>query len=156
MLENEKIELKLAKMQEKIIVKIESNDLLYDEKNDCYELDNPKFKNLTEFLETKEYFNKNVVEDFIKEEFADLLSNENGNSLNDIKKMAYDKIVEVTDDIKKIVNEDRKGQFIFYNSYDNLQEKYEKRTTEIEQKLEELEKEEQKDNVPFEMENFIL
>ena len=150
------IELKLAKMQEKIIVKIESNDLLYDEKNDCYELDNPKFKNLTEFLETKEYFNKNVVEDFIKEEFADLLSNENGNSLNDIKKMAYDKIVEVTDDIKKIVNEDRKGQFIFYNSYDNLQEKYEKRTTEIEQKLEELEKEEQKDNVPFEMENFIL
>ena len=156
MLENEKIELKLVKMQEKIIVKIESNDLLYDEKNDCYELDNPKFKNLTEFLETKEYFNKNVVEDFIKEEFADLLSNENGNSLNDIKKMAYDKIVEVTDDIKKIVNEDRKGQFIFYNSYDNLQEKYEKRTTEIEQKLEELEKEEQKDNVPFEMENFIL
>ena len=156
MLENEKIELKLAKMQEKIIVKIESNDLLYDEKNDCYELDNPKFKNLTEFLETKEYFNKNVVEDFIKEEFADLLSNENGNSLNDIKKMAYDKIVEVTDDIKKIVNEDRKGQFIFYNSYNNLQEKYEKRTTEIEQKLEELEKEEQKDNVPFEMENFIL
>ncbi len=101
MLENEKIELKLAKMQEKIIVKIESNDLLYDEKNDCYELDNPKFKNLTEFLETKEYFNKNVVEDFIKEEFADLLSNENGNSLNDIKKMAYDKMVEVTDDIKK-------------------------------------------------------
>lgn len=156
MLENEKIELKLAKMQEKIIVKIESNDLLYDEKNDCYELDNPKFKNLTEFLETKEYFNKNVVEDFIKEEFADLLSNENGNSLNDIKKMAYDKIVEVTDDIKKIVNEDRKGQFIFYNSYNNLQEKYEKRTTEIEQKLEELEKEEQKDNVLFEMENFIL
>lgn len=156
MLENEKIELKLAKMQEKIIVKIESNDLLYDEKNDCYELDNPKFKNLTEFLETKEYFNKNVVEDFIKEEFADLLSNENGNSLNDIKKMAYDKMVEVTDDIKKIVNEDRKGQFIFYNSYDNLQEKYVKRTTEIEQKLKELEKEEQKDNVPFEMESYIL
>ena len=156
MLENEKIELKLAKMQEKILERIERNDLLYDEKNDCYELDNSNFKNLTEFLETKEYFNKNVVEDFIKEEFADLLSNENGNSLNDIKKMAYDKIVEVTDDIKKIVNEDRKGQFIFYNSYDNLQEKYEKRTTEIEQKLEELEKEEQKDNVPFEMENFIL
>lgn len=96
MLENEKIELKLAKMQEKIIVKIESNDLLYDEKNDCYELDNPKFKNLTEFLETKEYFNKNVVEDFIKEEFADLLSNENGNSLNDIKKMAYDKSYKKT------------------------------------------------------------
>lgn len=150
------IELKLAKMQEKIIIKIESNDLLYDEKNDCYELDNPKFKNLTEFLETKEYFNKNVVEDFIKEEFADLLSNENGNSLNNIKKMAYDKMVEVTDDIKKIVNEDRKGQFIFYNSYNNLQEKYEKRTFEVEQKLEELEKEKQKDNVSFEMENFIL
>lgn len=154
MLENEKIELKLAKMQEKIIVKIESNDLLYDEKNDCYELDNSNFKNLTEFLETKEYFNKNILEDFIKEEFTDLLSDEN--SLNDIKKIAYDKMVEVTDDIKKIVNQDCKGEFIFYNSYDNLQEKYEKRTTEIEQKLEELEKEEQKDNVPFEMENFIL
>jgi len=53
MLENEKIELKLAKMQEKIIVKIESNDLLYDEKNDCYELDNSNFKNLTEFLDKK-------------------------------------------------------------------------------------------------------
>ena len=37
------IELKLAKMQEKIIIKIESNNLLYDEKNDCYELDNQKF-----------------------------------------------------------------------------------------------------------------
>ena len=92
MLENEKIELKLAKMQEKIIVKIESNDLLYDEKNDCYELDNPNFKNLTEFLETKEYFNKNIVEDFIKEEFTNLLSDEN--SLNDIKKIAYGKMVE--------------------------------------------------------------
>lgn len=156
MLENEKIELKLAKMQEKIIVKIESNDLLYDEKNDCYELDNPKFKSLTEFLKSKEYFNKNIVEDFIKEEFADLLSNENGSSLNDIKKMAYDKMVEVTDDIKKLINEDRKGEFIFYNSYDNLQEKYEKRTSEFEQKLEELEKEKQKDNISFEMESYIL
>lgn len=147
-------ELKLAKMQEKILERIERNDLLYDEKNDCYELDNPNFKNLTEFLETKEYFNKNIVEDFIKEEFTDLLSDEN--SLNNIKKIAYDKMVEVTDDIKKIVNEDRKGQFIFYNSYDNLQEKYEKRTIEIEQKLEELEKEKQKDNVSFEMESYIL
>ena len=150
------IELKLAKMQEKIIERIEQIDLLYDEKNDCYELDNPKFKNLTEFLETKEYFNKNVVEDFIKEEFADLLSNENGNSLNDIKKMAYDKMVEVTNDIKKIVNEDRKGEFIFYNSYDNLQEKYEKRTIELEEKLKELEKEKQKDDISFEMESYIL
>lgn len=154
MLENEKIELKLAKMQEKIIVKIESNDLLYDEKNDCYELDNPNFKNLTEFLEAKEYFNKNIVEDFIKEEFTDLLSDEN--SLNDIKKITYDKMVEVTDDMKKIVNEDRKGEFIFYNSYDNLQEKYEKRTSELEEKLEELEKEKQKNNVSFEMESYIL
>lgn len=154
MLENEKIELKLAKMQEKIIVKIESNDLLYDEKNDCYELDNSNFKNLTEFLEAKEYFDKNIVENFIKEEFTDLLSDEN--FLNDIKKIAYDRMVEVTDDIKKLINEDRKGEFIFYNSYDNLQEKYEKRTSEFEQKLEELEKEKQKDNVSFEMESYIL
>ena len=154
MLENEKIELKLSKMQEKIIERIEQVDLLYDEKNDCYELDNSNFKNLTEFLEAKEYFNKNIVEDFIKEEFTDLLSDEN--SLNDIKKIAYDKMVEVTDDIKKIVNEDRKGEFIFYNSYDNLQEKYEKRTSEFEQKLEELEKEKQKDNISFEMESYIL
>lgn len=154
MLENEKIELKLSKMQEKIIVKTESNDLLYDEKNDCYELDNPNFKNLTEFLEAKEYFNKNIVEDFIKEEFTDLLSDEN--SLNDIKKIAYDKMVEVTDDIKKLINEDRKGEFIFYNSYDNLQEKYEKRTIEFEQKLEELEKEKQKDSISFDMESYIL
>lgn len=154
MLENEKIELKLSKMQEKIIERTEQVDLLYDEKNDCYELDNSNFKNLTEFLEAKEYFNKNIVEDFIKEEFTDLLSDEN--SLNDIKKIAYDKMVEVTDDIKKIVNEDRKGEFIFYNSYDNLQEKYEKRTSEFEQKLEELEKEKQKDNVSFEMESYIL
>lgn len=147
-------ELKLAKMQEKILERIERNDLLYDEKNDCYELDNSNFKNLTEFLEAKEYFNKNIVEDFIKEEFTDLLLDEN--SLNDIKKIAYDRMVEVTDDIKKIVNEDRKGEFIFYNSYDNLQEKYEKRTIEFEQKLEELEKEKQKDNVSFEMESYIL
>ena len=154
MLENEKIELKLSKMQEKIIIRIESNDLLYDKKNDCYELDNPNFKNLTEFLEAKEYFNKNIVEDFIKEEFTDLLSDEN--SLNDIKKIAYDRMVEVTDDIKKLVNEDRKGEFIFYNSYDNLQEKYEKRTSELEEKLEELEKEKQKNNVSFEMESYIL
>ena len=139
MLENEKIELKLSKMQEKIIERTEQVDLLYDEKNDCYELDNSNFKNLTEFLEAKEYFNKNIVEDFIKEEFTDLLSDEN--SLNDIKKIAYDKMVEVTDDIKKLINEDCKGEFIFYNSYDNLQEKYEKRTSEFEQKLEELEKE---------------
>ena len=142
MLENEKIELKLSKMQEKIIERTEQVDLLYDEKNDCYELDNSNFKNLTEFLEAKEYFNKNIVEDFIKEEFTDLLSDEN--SLNDIKKIAYDKMVEVTDDIKKLINEDRKGEFIFYNSYDNLQEKYEKRTIEFEEKLEELEKEKQK------------
>ena len=154
MLENEKIELKLSKMQEKIIERTEQVDLLYDEKNDCYELDNSNFKNLTEFLEAKEYFNKNIVEDFIKEEFTDLLSDEN--SLNDIKKIAYDKMVEVTDDIKKIVNEDRKGEFIFYNSYDNLQEKYEKRTIELEEKLEELEKEKRKDNVSFEMESYIL
>ena len=154
MLENEKIELKLAKMQEKIIVKIESNDLLYDEKNDCYELDNPNFKNLTEFLEAKEYFNKNIVKNFIKEEFTNLLSDKN--SLNDIKKIAYDKMVEVTDDIKKLINEDCKGEFIFYNSYDNLQEKYEKRTNEFEEKLEELEKEKQKNNVSFEMESYIL
>ena len=154
MLENEKIELKLSKMQEKIIVKTESNDLLYDEKNDCYELDNPNFKNLTEFLEAKEYFNKNIVEDFIKEEFTDLLSDEN--SLNDIKKIAYDRMVEVTDDMKKIVNQDRKGEFIFYNSYDNLQEKYEKRTVELEEKLEKLENEKQKNNVSFEMESYIL
>ena len=53
MLENEKIELKLSKMQEKIIERIEQVDLLYDEKNDCYELDNSDFKNLTEFLEAK-------------------------------------------------------------------------------------------------------
>ena len=68
-------------------------------------------------------------------------------------------MVEVTDDIKKIVNEDRKGEFIFYNSYDNLQEKYEKRTFEFEEKLEKLEKlekEKQKDDVSFEMESFIL
>ena len=65
-------------------------------------------------------------------------------------------MVEVTDDMKKIVNEDRKGEFIFYNSYDNLQEKYEKRTSEFEQKLEELEKEKQKDNISFEMESYIL
>lgn len=154
MLENEKIELKLSKMQEKIIERIEQVDLLYDEKNDCYELDNPNFKNLTEFLEAKEYFNKNIVENFIKEEFTDLLSDEN--SLNDIKKIAYDKMVEVTDDIKKLINEDRKGEFIFYNSYDNLQEKYEKRTSELEEKLEELEKEKQKNNVSFEMESYIL
>ena len=157
MLENEKIELKLSKMQEKIIERIEQVDLLYDEKNDCYELDNSDFKNLTEFLEAKEYFNKNIVENFIKEEFTDLPSNEN--SLNDIKKITYDKMVEVTDDIKKIVNEDRKGEFIFYNSYDNLQEKYEKRTFEFEEKLEKLEKlekEKQKDDVSFEMESFIL
>lgn len=147
-------ELKLAKMQEKILERIERNDLLYDEKNDCYELDNSNFKNLTEFLESKEYFNKNIVEDFIKEEFTDLLSDEN--SLNDIKKIAYDKMVEVTDDIKKLINEDYKGEFIFYNSYDNLQEKYEKRTIEFEEKLEELEKEKQKDNVSFEMESYIL
>mgnify|MGYP000870525029 FL=1 len=114
----------------------------------------PNFKNLTEFLEAKEYFNKNIVEDFIKEEFTDLLSDEN--SLNDIKKIAYDRMVEVTDDIKKLVNEDRKGEFIFYNSYDNLQEKYEKRTSELEEKLEELEKEKQKNNVSFEMESYIL
>lgn len=148
------IELKLSKMQEKIIERIEQVDLLYDEKNDCYELDNSNFKNLTEFLEAKEYFNKNIVEDFIKEEFTDLLSDEN--SLNDIKKIAYDKMVEVTDDIKKLINEDYKGEFIFYNSYDNLQEKYEKRTIEFEEKLEELEKEKQKDEVSFEMESFIL
>ena len=148
------IELKLAKMQEKIIERTEQVDLLYDEKNDCYELDNSNFKNLTEFLEAKEYFNKNIVEDFIKEEFTDLLSDEN--SLNDIKKIAYDKMVEGTDDIKKLINEDRKGEFIFYNSYDNLQEKYEKRTSEFEQKLEELEKEKQKDNISFEMESYIL
>lgn len=154
MLENEKIELKLSKMQEKIIERIEQVDLLYDEKNDCYELDNSNFKNLTEFLEAKEYFNKNILENFIKEEFTDLLSDEN--SLNDIKKIAYDKMVEVTDDIKKLINEDRKGEFIFYNSYDNLQEKYEKRTIEFEQKLEELEKEKQKNNVSFEMESYIL
>lgn len=154
MLENEKIELKLSKMQEKIIERIEQVDLLYDEKNDCYELDNPNFKNLTEFLEAKEYFNKNIVENFIKEEFTDLLSDEN--SLNDIKKIAYDKMVEVTDDIKKLINEDRKGEFIFYNSYDNLQEKYEKRTSELKEKLEELEKEKQKNNVSFEMESYIL
>ena len=154
MLENEKIELKLSKMQEKIIERTEQVDLLYDEKNDCYELDNSNFKNLTEFLEAKEYFNKNIVEDFIKEEFTDLLSDEN--SLNDIKKIAYDKMVEVTDDIKKLINEDCKGEFIFYNSYDNLQEKYEKRTSEFEQKLEELEKEKQKDNISFEMESYIL
>ena len=154
MLENEKIELKLSKMQEKIIERTEQVDLLYDEENDCYELDNSNFKNLTEFLEAKEYFNKNIVEDFIKEEFTDLLSDEN--SLNDIKKIAYDKMVEVTDDIKKLINEDRKGEFIFYNSYDNLQEKYEKRTSEFEQKLEELEKEKQKDNISFEMESYIL
>ena len=154
MLENEKIELKLSKIQEKIIERTEQVDLLYDEKNDCYELDNSNFKNLTEFLEAKEYFNKNIVEDFIKEEFTDLLSDEN--SLNDIKKIAYDKMVEVTDDIKKLINEDRKGEFIFYNSYDNLQEKYEKRTSEFEQKLEELEKEKQKDNISFEMESYIL
>ena len=154
MLENEKIELKLSKMQEKIIERIEQVDLLYDEKNDCYELDNPNFKNLTEFLEAKEYFNKNIVENFIKEEFTDLLSDEN--SLNDIKKIAYDKMVEVTDDIKKLINEDRKGEFIFYNSYDNLQEKYKKRTSELEEKLEELEKEKQKNNVSFEMESYIL
>ena len=67
MLENEKIELKLSKMQEKIIERIEQVDLVYDEKNDCYELDNSNFKNLTEFLEAKEYFNKDIVEDFIKE-----------------------------------------------------------------------------------------
>lgn len=151
MLENE---LKLTKMQEKIIERTEQIDLLYDEKNDCYELDNPNFKNLTEFLEAKEYFNKNIVEDFIKEEFTDLLSDEN--SLNDIKKIAYDKMIEVTDDIKKLINEDRKGEFIFYNSYDNLQEKYEKRTIELEEKLEELENEKQKNNVSFEMESYIL
>lgn len=154
MLENEKIELKLSKMQEKIIERIEQVDLVYDEKNDCYELDNSNFKNLTEFLEAKEYFNKDIVEDFIKEEFTDLLSDKN--SLNDIKKIAYDKMVEVTDDIKKLINEDRKGEFIFYNNYDNLQEKYEKRTNEFEEKLEELEKEKQKDDISFEMENFIL
>ena len=94
-----------------------------------------------------ELFNERVINEAIsytkKDPYSIIITNDN--FFEEEKK-------EVINDLKSLIRTDEQGDFIFYNDYDELQNKYENKEKEWEKKLEEnkilKEVEEKKDYVP--------
>lgn len=102
--------------------------------------------NLLDFFDS-ELFNERVINEAIsytkKDPYSIIITNDN--FFEEAKK-------EVINDLKSLIRTDEQGDFIFYNDYDELQNKYENKEKEWEKKLEEnkilKEVEEKKDYVP--------
>lgn len=102
--------------------------------------------NLLDFFDS-ELFNERVINEAIfytkKDPYSIIITN---NNFFEEAKM------EVINDLKSLIRTDEQGDFIFYNDYDELQNKYENKEKEWEKKLEEnkilKEVEEKKDYVP--------
>ena len=102
--------------------------------------------NLLDFFDS-ELFNERVINEAIfytkKDPYSIIITN--NNFFEEAK-------IEVINDLKSLIRTDDEGDFIFYNDYDELQNKYENKEKEWEKKLEEneilKEVEEKKDYVP--------
>ena len=102
--------------------------------------------NLLEFFDS-DFFNERVINEAIsytkKDPYSIIITDDN--FFEEAKK-------EVINDLKSLIRTDEQGDFIFYNDYDELQNKYENKEKEWEKKLEEnkilKEVEEKKDYVP--------
>ena len=102
--------------------------------------------NLLDFFDS-EIFNERVISEAIsytkKDPYTIIITDDN--FFEKAKK-------EVINDLKSLIRTDEQGDFIFYNDYDELQNKYENKEKEWEKKLEEneilKEVEEKKDYVP--------
>lgn len=102
--------------------------------------------NLLDFFDS-DFFNERVINEAIsytkKDPYSIIITNDN--FFEEAKK-------EVINDLKSLIRTDEQGDFIFYNDYDELQNKYENKEKEWEKKLEEnkilKEVEEKKDYVP--------
>ena len=79
-----------------------------------------------------ELFNERVINEAIsytkKDPYSIILTN--NNFFEEAKK-------EVINDLKSLIRTDEQGDFIFYNDYDELQNKYENKEKEWEKKLKE-------------------
>ena len=102
--------------------------------------------NLLEFFDS-DFFNERVINEAISytknDPYSIIITDDN--FFEEAKK-------EVINDLKSLIRTDEQGDFIFYNDYDELQNKYENKEKEWEKKLEEnkilKEVEEKKDYVP--------
>ena len=125
-----------------------SNVLDLDNEKEIYSFNKSEAysDNLLDFFDS-ELFNERVINEAIsytkKEPYSIILTN--NNFFEEAKK-------EVINDLKSLIRTDEQGDFIFYNDYDELQNKYENKEKEWEKKLEEneilKEVEEKKDYVP--------
>lgn len=125
-----------------------SNVLDLDNEKEIYSFNKSEAysDNLLDFFDS-ELFNKRVINEAIsytkKDPYSIIITNDN--FFEEAKK-------EVINDLKSLIRTDEQGDFIFYNDYDELQNKYENKEKEWEKKLEEnkilKEVEEKKDYVP--------
>ena len=125
-----------------------SNVLDLDNEKEIYSFNKSETysDNLLDFFDS-ELFNERVINEAIsytkKDPYSIIITNDN--FFEEAKK-------EVINDLKSLIRTDEQGDFIFYNDYDELQNKYENKEKEWEKKLEEnkilKEVEEKKDYVP--------
>lgn len=125
-----------------------SNVLDLDDEKEIYSFNKSEAysDNLLDFFDS-ELFNERVINEAIsytkKDPYSIIITNDN--FFEEAKK-------EVINDLKSLIRTDEQGDFIFYNDYDELQNKYENKEKEWEKKLEEnkilKEVEEKKDYVP--------
>lgn len=125
-----------------------SNVLDLDNEKEIYSFNKSEAysDNLLNFFDS-ELFNERVINEAIsytkKDPYSIIITNDN--FFEEAKK-------EVINDLKSLIRTDEQGDFIFYNDYDELQNKYENKEKEWEKKLEEneilKEVEEKKDYVP--------
>ena len=125
-----------------------SNVLDLDNEKEIYSFNKSEAysDNLLDFFDS-ELFNERVINEAIsytkKDPYSIIITN--NNFFEEAKK-------EVINDLKSLIRTDEEGDFIFYNDYDELQNKYENKEKEWEKKLEEnkilKEVEEKKDYVP--------
>lgn len=125
-----------------------SNILDLDNEKEIYSFNKSEAysDNLLDFFDS-ELFNERVINEAIfytkKDPYSIIITNDN--FFEKAKK-------EVINDLKSLIRTDEQGDFIFYNDYDELQNKYENKEKEWEKKLEEneilKEVEEKKDYVP--------
>lgn len=125
-----------------------SNVLDLDNEKEIYSFNKSEAysDNLLDFFDG-ELFNERVINEAIsytkKDPYSIIITNDN--FFEEAKK-------EVINDLKSLIRTDEQGDFIFYNDYDELQNKYENKEKEWEKKLEEnkilKEVEEKKDYVP--------
>ena len=125
-----------------------SNILDLDNEKEIYSFNKSEAysDNLLDFFDS-ELFNERVINEAIfytkKDPYSIIITDDN--FFEKAKK-------EVINDLKSLIRTDEQGDFIFYNDYDELQNKYENKEKEWEKKLEEneilKEVEEKKDYVP--------